>query len=359
MRTVVVNLQLLVILTALTAVAVALLTAVVALKKATRNRAEAGARARRDRYTALLLAGGEDADAMRQLARELATSRVANEALLGVLQREWDGVRLRYRHGFQDSVRAAGIVEGLLARLEADDPVERARAALVLGYLGLPESVTPLARLLDDRDGDARHAAARALGRVASEAAAWELIRGLHRGSLAPERILEQVGHPWAVDALLAAYHIAEFASVRAILAEALGLAGDPRAGAALAGILPFGSEEERVRCCRALGRAAQPATAPLVAAALHDEAWPVRAQAARALGAIGVFDHGVVMRLADGLGDPAWWVRANCAEALVAAGPAGRAALEAALVSEDRFARERAREALELERVRQEVRGS
>jgi hypothetical protein len=47
--------------------------------------------------------------------------------------------------------------------------------------------------------------------------------------------------------------------------------------------------------------------------------------------------------------------VRANCAEALVAAGPDGRAALEAALRSADRFARERAREALELDRLRAE----
>jgi HEAT repeat protein len=350
------NLELLLILTAVVAVAVTILTAIVALKKATRNRAEAAARARRDRYTELLRAGGRDGDAMGVLARELAGSPRANDALLGVLQREWDGVRLRDRHAFQDACRQADVVDGLLRRLRADDPVERGRAALILGYLRLDESVVPLAALLDDPDGDARHAAARALGRVASEPAAWELIRGLHRGAMAPERILEQVGHPWAVDALLAAYHIAEFASVRAILAEALGLAGDPRAGAALAGILPFGSEEERVRCCRALGRAKQPATAPLVAAALDDEAWPVRAQAARALGAIGVFDRSLVARLADGLRDPAWWVRANCAEALLAAGPDGRAALEVALASEDRFARERAQEALELERVRREV---
>ncbi len=74
-----------------------------------------------------------------------------------------------------------------------------------------------------------------------------------------------------------------------------------------------------------------------------------MRAQAARALGAMRADDRATVARLAAGLSDPAWWVRANCAEALVAAGPDGRAALEAALASDDRFARERAREALEL----------
>jgi HEAT repeat protein len=117
--------------------------------------------------------------------------------------------------------------------------------------------------------------------------------------------------------------------------------------------------ELERVRSCRALGRAADPPMAPLVAAALQDEAWSVRAQAARALGAMRADDRATVGRLAAGLSDPAWWVRANCAEALLAAGPDGRAALEAALASDDRFARERAREALELERVREEVRAA
>src|SRR5262249_54327479 len=89
------------------------------------------------------------------------------------------------------------------------------------------------------------------------------------------------------------------------------------------------------------------------LAEALADPAWPVRAQAARALAAMGQQEPLVVMRLSEGLRDEAWWVRANCADALLASGPPGRAALEEALASDDRFAREPAREALEVDRGR------
>ena len=108
-------------------------------------------------------------------------------------------------------------------------------------------------------------------------------------------------------------------------------------------------------RCCRALGRAAEPRTRPLVAAALQDEAWPVRAQAARALGAIGV------LRRAS---SPAWPPASatppgGCARTAPrpCSPPARRRARRAGgrARADDRFARERAREALELERVRQE----
>jgi HEAT repeat protein len=359
MRSIAMSIHLLLLLTLVTGIGVVLLTVVLALKKATRNRAERVAHARRRRFGASLASGAEDESDLAALVADVGTSRLAQDVLLGVLAHEWLDVRLRDRHRFQDALRAAGLVDVLVQRLRAADPADRGRAALLLGHLRLPEAVAPLEPLLDDDDGDVRHAAVRAVGLVATDDAAWALVRALQRGSLAPERLLEHVSERWAVDALLAAYHIIEFAHVRAVLAEALGLAGDPRAGAALAGILPFGSEEERVRCCRALGRAADPAMAPLVAAALQDEAWSVRAQAARALGAMRADDRATVARLAAGLSDPAWWVRANCAEALVAAGPDGRAALEAALASDDRFARERAREALELERVREEVRAA
>ena len=169
--------------------------------------------------------------------------------------------------------------------------------------------------------------------------AAWALVRGLQRGASRRSASWSRSAIRWAVDALLAAYHIAEFASVRAVLAEALGLAGDPRAGAALAGILPFGSEEERVRCCRALGRAAEPAMAPLVAAALQDEAWSVRAPGRPRARCDRASSTARPSRGSPpGLGDPAWWVRANCAEALRggrprrARGARGRARLRRSL---------------------------
>ena len=51
-------------------------------------------------------------------------------------------------------------------------------------------------------------------------------------------------------------------------------------------------------------------------------------------------------------LDDPAWWVRANAASALRSLGEPGHKALERALDHPDRYARDRAREALAMDRV-------
>jgi HEAT repeat protein len=51
-------------------------------------------------------------------------------------------------------------------------------------------------------------------------------------------------------------------------------------------------------------------------------------------------------------LDDPAWWVRANAAASLRALGQPGHQALERALDHPDRYARDRAREALAMDRV-------
>jgi HEAT repeat protein len=72
-----------------------------------------------------------------------------------------------------------------------------------------------------------------------------------------------------------------------------------------------------------------------------------IRAQAAKSLGALGADDGRRALEAA--LADQAWWVRANAATSLRQLGDAGMAALRRAARSEDRFARDRAREALSL----------
>jgi HEAT repeat protein len=56
---------------------------------------------------------------------------------------------------------------------------------------------------------------------------------------------------------------------------------------------------------------------------------------------------------LARHLSDSAWWVRAAAAEALAQLGEPGLASLRDALVHSDRYARDRAREELELHDLR------
>ena len=81
--------------------------------------------------------------------------------------------------------------------------------------------------------------------------------------------------------------------------------------------------------------------------AALQDEEWPVRAQAARALGRIRA--PMALLELPSRLTDSAWWVRRHAAYALIEFGEEGAAELRRiAGGSPDPYARDMAREALE-----------
>ena len=142
---------------------------------------------------------------------------------------------------------------------------------------------------------------------------------------------------------------IADFHDVRAHIADALGLAAYAPAAHALGGLVRFGNERERTKACRALGRLGDPIVVPLLTRAMVDESWVVRAQAATALGASGQL--AAVAPLARALADRNWWVRANSASSLRLCGDAGLAALRhAATQHPDRYARDRALEALALE---------
>jgi HEAT repeat protein len=133
-------------------------------------------------------------------------------------------------------------------------------------------------------------------------------------------------------------------------LLERLGLA-DPSLAAigTLSALLRSGSEDERIGACVALSRIARSEVRALLIEALADDAWTVRAEAARGLTGLG--DASSVPELERALSDGAWWVRANAAEALRSIGPAGLDALRRASQGGDRLTATPAREALALER--------
>lgn len=86
----------------------------------------------------------------------------------------------------------------------------------------------------------------------------------------------------------------------------------------------------------------------PALVMALADESWPVRAMAAQALGRLSATP--AVDALSACVGDRSWWVRHHAAYALMSLGDEGRDALcELAARSDDRYAREMAREALDM----------
>jgi len=277
------------------------LALLVVSRKALRDRRESKSARRRRHYRRALATG----DPLR-LRRVLGTVRDREQQvdLAFVLQDDSaprPPVEVLDREG-----RRSGLTVRLQEQLRARNGPARGRAVLILAHLRLPEGVTRLEPMLDDEDPDVRLVA----------------VAGL---PLAED--------PDAVPALV----------------RALGHAGDPRAEPAMIDLLQRGSLEERISAARA-GAVGGRRARPELERALADEAWPLRAQAAKALGSIGI--KKAVPALEAVLDDPAWWVRANAAAGLRALGAPGHKALERALDHPDRYARDRAREALAMDRV-------
>ena len=249
---------------------------------------------------------------------------------------------------FQEAAARTGLEAALTKRIGSRSAVRRGRAALLVARLRLPGAVEALETLVFDPDPDVQHTAVHGLSMLESPEAAWALLRALSTDALAPERIVERVGRPWAVPVLIEAIEREDMRPIRGRVAAALGLAGDHRAERPLADLLRYGNDEERVQACRALSRLGRRSAVPALMTALGDPFWPVRAQAARGLERIP--DTRALPALDQGLSDESWWVRANCAQALRRIEPGGLDVLWKALDHPDRFARERAFEALALE---------
>ena len=318
-----------------------ILTCALVVERVARNRREQRAWERRRSY-AEVLAHGHWSDVQR-LASAAARSFAARGDLVDALALTgWTTGPVFAEH--------EALAQAVTDDIEHRNVARRAVGASLLGVIGGAEAVALLHQLMrEDRDYELRLIAARALRVVGGDDAAWELIRGLRDDVLPRERILEQLGRPFAAHALLQALQIADFNDVRAHLAEALGLAAYAPAAHALGGLVRFGNERERTKACRALGRLGDPIVVPLLTRAMDDESWVVRAQAATALG--GCAQQDAVTPLARALADQNWWVRANSAASLRQCGDAGIAALRhAASNHPDRYARDRALEALALE---------
>ena len=325
-----------------------LLALLVVGRKALRDRREDVSAARRRRLREALASGDR-----RTLRRALAAVRrgAAEVDLIAVLE-EATGLE---RALLNREARRSGLLRHLDRRLRSRRATARGRTVLLLARLRLPGEVTALAPMLDDDDPDVRLASAAGLPLAHDAAAVEALVTALSLRRLAPERVIERLGQPWAVDPLLEALRRLDErgerrAAPRVAVARALGIAGDRRAEGALVALLRDGSPEERISAARALGEVGGRGARLELERALLDESWPLRAQAAKALGKIGI--KRAVPALAAVLDDQAWWVRANAAAALRELGDPGRAALERALSHEDPYARDRAREALALDRL-------
>ena len=225
---------------------------------------------------------------------------------------------------------------------------------LILGELRLDGGVARLEHMLDDDDPDVRLVTCAGLPLAEHPDAVNALVRALSHRRLAPERVIERLGQPWAVGALLDSLHELDAegerrSAPRIGIARALGAAGDPRAEPALVDLLRSGNLEERISAARALGNIGGAPRAPSSSGA----AGP-RVAAARAgrQGAGQGRPRASVTALEAVLDDPAWWVRANAAGAPAQPRRARPRGARARARPPDRYARDRAREALAMDRL-------
>jgi len=334
-------------------------------RKLRRDRREVRSSAARARYEAVLRDG--DAAAIVAICDEARRDNaqvdlaVSIDAVYPTLPQE----RLV---AIGPAMESSTLIARLTTSLASRRPATRARAALLLTRPGLPSVVEQVVPLLGDEDPDVRLVACSGLARAATPRAAEILIWALVARLLPPERIIERLGAPWAVETILRTLEQGPSAvpatlagitpsgrevELDASLARALGLAHDPRGAPALAALLHSDSVEVRISAARALGRVGEPACLPALIEALDSEAWPVRAQAAKSLGALGANDALEPLELC--LSDRAWWVRANAARALRELGEPGLEALRRTLEHHDPYAADRAAEQLALHRVIEE----
>jgi HEAT repeat protein len=217
-----------------------------------------------------------------------------------------------YAHQGLLKVADARVLRPLLALLTDADRWNRARAAEVLGRINDPRAVPHLIAALRDGDKEVRLSAVTAL---------------------------RAIGDNHAVEPLVAALNDPA-APVRVEVIAALGDLGDARAVAPLIAALkdhnlwtPLGD---------ALGKIGEPAVG-LLAAALHDKDYFLRAGAAEALGKTG--SRRAALLLIKALGDEEWWVRLRAAYSLGDIGDA-RAVPPLLAMHQDRAAHQ-ARQAL------------
>ncbi len=328
-------------------------------RKLRRDRREARSSRRRAHYEAILREG--DLAAMTAICTAVRGIEDQVDLALSIDAVEPAVPRSRMRE-IGLAVKDSGLHARLAPALGSRKATRRARAAFLLTRSGSPEVVEEILPLLGDPDPDVRLVACSGLSRAATPRAAEVLIWALVAGLLPPERIIERLGAPWAVQTILSTLRdgpskvssalagIARSgpdAELDASLARALGIAGDRRGATALVGLLGSDSVEVRISAARALGRIGGPDCVPVLIEALDAEEWPVRAQAAKSLGALGAGN--ALAPLESRLSDHAWWVRANAARSLRELGEPGLQALRRTLEHDDRYASDRAREQLEL----------
>ncbi len=215
-------------------------------------------------------------------------------------------------------------------------------AARLLSVVGGEDDSEVIASLIDDRSSAVRL--------VAMDAAARLKGRPLVDRELSTLPLRQDAVQAYQVAALSRHAHIVGEALVERLTPDATvpnlnawidaaGALASPRALARVRELASHSAGEVRLHVARALRRHAEPDTPPILLSLLADSDWRVRAQAARALGALrcGV----AIAELAQAVRDSSWWVRYRSALALAQIGGSARVALMELTDCDDRMARD------------------
>lgn len=122
---------------------------------------------------------------------------------------------------------------------------------------------------------------------------------------------------------------------VRQLVIDGLGHAGDYQALPIIGAMMHHANPEVRAEALRALAALGHPSAGPIAVEALTDPDWRVRSQAANCVRRIGADE--AVPALVPLLGDDQWWVRFRAAEALAVLGDEGQSRLAAVAARGDR----------------------
>ena len=250
-----------------------------------------------------------------------------------------------------ERLKLEGIQQRQLKLLQSKKEFERQKAATLLPFiLRKEQAVGPLIQALQDKSLDVRLAAARALGELRAVESIAPLIDHLAlAGDWPTQRLIEVVGMmgPGSVDPLISLLHSKGHSDQALIVAIAsLGRIVDPKSLPTILAHLSADSLEIKIHCVKALGLIGdRQAVQPLILTAQSPE-WELRSASVSALGMIK--DQSTIPVLIKALSDSTWRVRFNAANALYGIGQPGIDALTTSLQSEDRFARDISKLALD-----------
>ena len=262
-----------------------------------------------------------------------------------------------WNHDLVRAIHAGVVASGLgvrISRCLSDRRETHRGMAVVLSGLGITDiDEHTLATFLSDPEATVRLAAAASLEQFASPAAAQELIKALNFSLLEEPRIIERLGHPWAIPTIIDSLSTDQHTSAtRSSLLTALAISRDPRALRCGLEQAASTSGEVLVRALRVVSACSTEATPQQ-----HDQIGSIAASVASS-------DNSAVRNLAASLlvyaeephrtkqliemtHDPDWFVRRSAIQSLLKCGPAGRNLVLELTQDPDPFTANRAQEEL------------